>query len=202
MRGCILSRGKPARYDSNSGELVVQLVFECLAVVHDGDMILAVGLLGGFGAANDLRGYAEGFALCDDAGGGFRLAEDFHAVAHVIHAEHLFGAGATGLLNRFENRWDRQEVVLNVVDAGAEADALGLPSARAVHHAVDAVAVFGEELLDDRCVSASRAHDRVADCHIGVGQHIGHFVRAAVEILLVGRGIDGLGIFLEVVRAE
>ena len=71
-----------------------------------------------------------------------------------------------------------------------------------MHHAIDVVAVFAEELLDDRRVSARWAHDRVADCHVGVGQHVGHLVRAAVEILLVGRGIDGFGVFLKIVRAE
>ncbi len=71
-----------------------------------------------------------------------------------------------------------------------------------MHHAVNAVAVFAEELLDDRRVSARWAHDRIADSHVGVGQHVGHLVRATVKILLVGRGIDGLGIFLKIVRAE
>ena len=183
-------------------QLFLKAVFERLAVVHDSHMILAVGLLCGFGASDDLCGNAKGFALGDDAGSGFRLAEDFHAVPHVIDAEHLFGAGAAGLLNRFEDRRDRQEVVLDVVDACAETDALGLAAAGAVHHPVDAFAVFGEELLDDRCVSAGRAHDRVADCHVGVGQHVGHLVGTAVKVLLVSGRIDGLGIFLEVVRAE
>ena len=122
---------------------MVQFVFKRLAVVHDGDVVLAVGFLGGFGAANDLRGDAKGFALGDDAGCGLRLAEDLHAVPHVIDAEHFFGAGTAGFLDRFENRRDRQEVVLDVVHASAETNALSLTAAGAVHHAVDAVAVFG-----------------------------------------------------------
>ncbi|MFT5826341.1 MAG: hypothetical protein ACI8ZW_001852, partial [Yoonia sp.] len=183
-------------------QLFLKAVFQCLAGVDDGDVVLAVGLLRGFGAADDLRGNTEGFALGDDAGCGCWFAEDFHAVSHVVNAEHFFGAGAAGLLDRFENRWDRQEVVFDMVYACAEADALGLAAAGAVHHAVDACAVFSEELLDDRRIGASRAHDGVADSHVGLGQHVGHLVRAAVEILLVGGWIDGLGIFLEIVRAE
>ena len=57
-------------------------------------------------------------------------------------------------------------------------------------------------MLDDRCVGAGRAHDGVAHSHVGLGQHVRHLVRAAVKVLLVGRGIDGLGIFLEIIRAE
>ena len=181
---------------------ILQTVFQRLAVVDDGDVVLAVGFLGGFGATDDLRRNAEGFALGNDAGCGFWIAEDFHAVSHVIYAEHLFGAGAAGLLDRFEDRRDWQEIVFDVVHACAETNALGLTAAGAVHHTVDAFAVFGEELLDDRCVGARRAHDGVANGHVGVGQHVGHLVRTAVKVLLVSRWIDGLRIFLEVIRAE
>ena len=89
-----------------------------------------------------------------------------------------------------------------MVDACAETDALGLTAAGAVHHAVNRIAVFGEELLDDRRVGAGRAHDRVAHGHVGVGQHVRHLVRAAVKVLLVRSWIDGLRIFIEVIRAE
>ena len=129
-------------YDSLSRS-ELKTVCQRLAVVDDGDVVLAVGLLRGFGAADDLRRDAEGFALGDDAGCGFWLAEDFHAVPHVVNAEHLFGAGAAGLLDRFEDRRDWQEVVFDVVHPCAEANALGLTAAGAVHHAVDAFAVFG-----------------------------------------------------------
>ena len=181
---------------------MLQRVFERLAVVLNGHVVLAVCALGRFRAADDLRGDAEGFALGDDAGCGFGIAIDFHAVAHVVHAEHFFRAGVAGLLDRGEDRRDRQEVVLDVMHACAEADALGLTAAGAVHHAVNVVAVFGEELLDDRRVGAGRAHDRVADCHARVGERIGHFVRAAVKELLIRGGVHGLGIFLEIIRAE
>ena len=85
----------------------LQAVFERLAVVHDGHVVLTVGFLRGFGATDDLCRNTKRFALGDDAGCGFGLAVDFHAVPHVVDAEHFFGARAAGLLDRFEDRWDR-----------------------------------------------------------------------------------------------
>ncbi len=97
--------------------------------MHDGDVVLTIGFLGGFGTANDLRGNAESFALGDDTSSGLRLAKYLHAVPHIIDAEHFFVAGAACFLDRFENRWDRQEIILNMVHACAETDALSLAAA-------------------------------------------------------------------------
>ncbi len=175
---------------------MLQLVSQCLACVLNGDVVLAVCALGGFGAADDLRRDAEGLALRDDGIGGFGLAEDFHPVAHVVDAEHFLVAGAAGLLDGLEDWRNGQEVVLDVVHPGAEANALGLAAAGAVHHAVDAVAVFGEQLLDDGRVGAGGAEQGVAYGHVGLGQRVVHLVGAAVKILLVGGEVDGLRVLL------
>ena len=95
------------RHLGSGASLVVQCVFESLAIVENGHVVLTIILLRGFGASDYLRGNAKGFALSDDAGCCARLTVDFHAVPHVINAEHLFGASAAGCLNGFENRWDR-----------------------------------------------------------------------------------------------
>ena len=78
-------------------------------------------------------------------------------MAHVVDAEHFLVAGAAGLLDGLEDRRDGQEVVLDVVHSGAKANTLGLAAAGAVHHAVDAVAVLGEQFFDDGCVGAGGA---------------------------------------------
>ena len=96
-----------ARHLGSDASLVTQRVFESLAIVENGHVVLTIILLRGFGATDYLCGNAKGFAFSDDAGCGVRLTVDFHAVAHVINAEHLFGAGTAGCLNGFENRWDR-----------------------------------------------------------------------------------------------
>jgi len=182
--------------------LILQIVGQCLAFVLYGNVVRAVCALGGFGAADDLRGDTEGFALGDDDFGGFGIAIDIHAVPHVIDAEHLFVARAAGFLDGFEDRGDRQKVVFDMMYSCAEADALGLAATGAVYHAVDAVAVFGEELFDDWGVGAGRAEQRIAHRHVGLRERVGHFVGAAVEVLFIGREIDCLGIFFEIIGAE
>jgi len=170
--------------------------------VLNGDVVCAVCALAGFGATYDLGGDAEGFALGDDVCCGGGLAVDLHAVPHVVDAEHFLVGGGAGFLDGFEDWGDWQEVVFDMMHSCAEADALGLAAAGAVHHAVDAVAVFGEELFDDGCVGAGGAEEGVAHGHVGLGERIGHPIRPAVEVLLVGGEIDSFGVFIEIVIAE
>ncbi len=165
-------------------------------------VVAAVGVFAGFGAPDDLCGDAEGFAVCDDAPGCIGIAVDLHAVPHVVDAEHLLVARAAGRLNGLEDRGDGEEVVLDVVHPGAEANALGLAAAGAVHHAMDALAGFGEELFDYGRVGTSRTQQGLAHRHVRVGEQVVHLVRAAIEVLLIGREVDGFRVFLQIVGAE
>ena len=168
----------------------------------NGYVVSAVGVFAGFGAPDDLCGNAEGFAVCDDAPGCIGIAVDLHAVPHVVDAEHLLVARAAGRLNGLEDRGDGEEVVLDVVHPSAEANALGLAATRAVDHAMDAFAGFGEKFLDNGRVGASRTQQGLAHRHVRVGEQVVHLVRAAIEVLLIGREVDGFRVFLQVVGAE
>ena len=179
--------------------LVLDCIFEGLAFVLDRDVVCAVFALGDFGAAYDLGGNAEAFAGGDYAFDYFRIAVDFHAVAHVVNAEHFLVAGATGFLDGFEDRRDGQEVVFDDVDSGAEAQAFGLAAAGAMHHTVNRAALFFEQLLDDGRIRAGWTEQGFADSLVGVGERVFHLVRTAVEELLVGGQIAGLRIFFEIV---
>ena len=75
--------------------------------MHDGDMILAIILLGRFSSTDHLCRNTKGLAFGDDIGSGLGVAENFHAVAHVVDAKHFCAAGAADLLNCFKDRWDR-----------------------------------------------------------------------------------------------
>ena len=52
---------------------------------------------------DDLGWDAKGFALGDNASGGFGFAVDIHAVAHIVDAEHFFVGSVAGFLDGFEN---------------------------------------------------------------------------------------------------
>ena len=67
---------------------------------------------------------------------------------------------------------------------------------------MDALAVFGEEFFDNWRVGASRTQQGLAHRHVRVGEQVVHLIMAAVEILLVGREVDGFWVFLQIVGAE
>ena len=165
-------------------------------------MVLAVLALRLFNPAYNLRVHAEALGNLNDLLRVGLRAVDFHAVPHVVDFEHLGVARAASLLYGLENRGHGKKAVLYEVDAPAEAHALGLAAARAVHEAPDEPRVLLHDFHDYGRVCARGRKERLPDGEVGAFELVLHLMGAAIHEVFVGVRIVSLGVLLAVVGAE
>ena len=126
-------------------------------------MIAPVGLLGFFGSSNHLPIDAETLSQIDYLGSGFRQAENFKPVAHIVNLVHFLITCPGDPLDFLEKCRDGEKVVLYVMNTGAKAEAFGLPSSGAVNKAKNVLIQFFNDTLDHGKVGSGRAKQCLAD---------------------------------------
>ena len=121
---------------------------------------------------------------------------DLHAVSHVEDLVHLCPVGAALLLDCLEQRRDGEQIVLDDTYSIDEVQHLGLCPARAMHHAVDVVAMLVEHPLDDRGVSACGRQHQTAGIDGTALDGIGQAQMPRVDQVLWDGMVIAFGVFV------
>ena len=79
---------------------------------------------------------------------------NFHPVPHIEHLEHLFPSGSGDRLNGREKWRNLEEVILDVMDAGAKPQTLCLRSTGTVNDALNMIPQGISQLIDGGCVGS------------------------------------------------
>ena len=113
------------------------MILECSVGRNNRELLFA-----SFHAANNLRIDLETVADTDEFVGDLGRNIKFHAMSHVKHLIHFAPRSARTLLNGLEQRRKREEVVFDDMAALThEMEHLRLCASRAMHHAVDVLAL-------------------------------------------------------------